>query len=73
MLRQEITAFFAEHFFLPIQFIERVRFEHNTFAVDAVVEAKQMTDFVGTLFCYPVDEIVIIRDPSVIFITEPCS
>ena len=61
----------AEHFFLPIQFIKGIRLEHDTLRVGTVPEAQEMQDLVCTFFCYPVNEIIIISRPVVIFIAEP--
>jgi hypothetical protein len=61
----------TENFFLPVQFIEGVRFEHNTFLVAAVFKAKEVPDFMGPFFCYPVNEVVIVPVSAVILITEP--
>ena len=68
-----LTACFTEHLFLPIQFIEGIRFKHDAFPVMAVVKSKQVPDFVSTFFCYPVNKIVVVPASSIIFVTEPCS
>jgi hypothetical protein len=68
---QLLAAHFTEHLFLPIQFIEGVWFKHDAFPVVAVVKAKQVPDLMRTFFGYPVNEVVIVPTPSVIFITEP--
>jgi hypothetical protein len=70
---QLLTAPGTEHFFLPVQFIEGIWFEHDAFPVVAVIKAEQVPDFVSTFLCYPVNEVVIVPVPSVIFITEPGS
>ena len=60
----------AEHLFLTVQFIEGVGFEHNAFLVTAVFKTKEVPDFMGPFFCYPVDEVVIVPISPVILITE---
>ncbi len=46
---QPFTAYFTEHLFLPIQFIESVGFKHDAFPVRAVIKAEQVPDFVRHL------------------------
>jgi uncharacterized membrane protein YwaF len=70
VLCQLFPARLAEYLFLPVQFIERIGFEHNAFLVTAMGEAKKMPDFMGPFFCYPVNEVVIISISAVILIAE---
>ena len=57
---QPFTAYFTEHLFLPIQFIESVGFKHDTFPVRAVIKAEQVPDFVRTFFRYPINEVIVV-------------
>jgi hypothetical protein len=63
----------AENFFLPVQFIERIGFEHNAFLLAAMAEAEKVPDFMGPFFCYPVNEVIIVSLSAVILIAEPGS
>jgi hypothetical protein len=66
-----LPAILAEHLFLAIQFIERIWFEHDTFAFAAMLKAKEVPDFMCTFFCYPVNKVIIAPFPPVILIIQP--
>jgi hypothetical protein len=50
----------AEHFFLAIQFVQRIGPEHDTLRILTMVKAQQVPDLMGSLFCEPVDQVVIV-------------
>jgi hypothetical protein len=69
-LVQQLPAGGAHDFFLAVQFIEGIGFEHYAFPVRAVGQAKEMPDLVGSLLHDAIDEIIVISPPSIIFIVQ---
>jgi hypothetical protein len=61
----------TEHLLLAIKFIECIGFEHDTFPVLAMIEAKEMPDLMSPLLGNPVHKIIIVVLSPVIFIAEP--
>jgi hypothetical protein len=72
-LVQQLPADRADYFFLAIQFIESVGFEHDTFPVRAVRQTKEMPNLMGTFLDNAIDEVVIGSPAAIIFIVQACS
>ena len=62
----------AYNFLLPVQFIEGIGFEHDTFAVSTMGETKEMPDLVGSFLDNAIDKIIVIPPPAIIFIVQAC-
>jgi hypothetical protein len=69
-LVQKFPAGGADNFFLAVQFIERVRFEHHTFAVRTVRETKEMPDLMRSFFDNPINKVVIASPAIIILIAQ---
>jgi hypothetical protein len=67
-----LLAIPAQHLFLPVQFIKRVWFEHDTFPVIAMCKPEKVPDFMRPFFGYPVNQVIVARLASVILIIQPC-
>jgi hypothetical protein len=72
MFVQLLLAILAQHLFLSVQFIERVRFEHDAFPVIAVLKSEEVPDFMGTFLGYPVNQVIVAPFATVILIAQPC-
>src|SRR5208337_4417788 len=68
--RKMLPADRTEHLLLAVKFVEGIGSEHDTFPVLAMIEAEKMPDLVGTFLRDPVNQVVIVILPPVIFIAE---